>query len=53
MVSIQQISLHDHKIVGSCGFKGEPVAGRVDVGYGIAPACRGQGTAAAAVKLVV
>ena len=43
----------DHKIVGSCGFKGEPVAGRVGIGYGMAPACRGQGIATAAVKLLV
>ncbi len=40
----------DDKIVGSCGFKDEPVAGRVEIGYGIAPPCQGQGVATAAVK---
>ncbi len=43
----------DNKIVGSCGFKDEPVAGRVEIGYGIAPACQGQGIATVAVGLLL
>jgi RimJ/RimL family protein N-acetyltransferase len=40
----------DGEIVGGCGFKGEPVDGRVEIAYGIAPAQRRQGAAAAAVQ---
>ncbi len=36
------------RIVGGCGFKTVPKAGRVEVGYGVAPAARGQGAATAA-----
>lgn len=43
----------DGAIVGGCGFKGEPVGGRVGIFYGVAPAQRGQGIAKAAVKLLV
>jgi RimJ/RimL family protein N-acetyltransferase len=40
----------DQRIVGACGFKHEPEAGRVEIGYSIAPACQGQGAASAAVR---
>jgi [ribosomal protein S5]-alanine N-acetyltransferase len=38
------------RIVGSCGFKNEPLDGRVEIGYGVSPDCRRQGVATAAVK---
>lgn len=37
------------QIVGGCGFKGEPVQGQVEIGYGVADTCRRQGVATAAV----
>lgn len=40
----------DQHIVGACGFKHTPQDGRVEIGYGIAPGCRGQGAASAAVR---
>jgi [ribosomal protein S5]-alanine N-acetyltransferase len=40
----------DNRIVGSCGFKDSPVNGRVEIGYGVSPSCRGQGVATAAVR---
>ena len=43
----------DQKIVGSCGFKGSPKHGRVEVGYGVSPACRRQGVATSAVTQLV
>jgi RimJ/RimL family protein N-acetyltransferase len=39
----------DQRIVGGCGFKGAPVNGRVEIGYGISAACRREGAATAAV----
>jgi ribosomal-protein-alanine N-acetyltransferase len=36
-------------IVGSCGFKDVPRRGRVEIGYGVAPAAQRQGHAGAAV----
>ncbi len=36
-------------IVGSCGFKDVPRRGRVEIGYGVAPAAQRQGHASAAV----
>ena len=41
------------RIVGSCGFKSAPKAGRVEIGYGVAPGSQGRGAATAAVKLLV
>ena len=38
----------DSQIVGGCGFKTVPKDGRVEVGYGVAPAARGRGAATAA-----
>lgn len=43
----------DDRIVGACGFKHAPKAGRVEIGYGVSPACRGEGAATQAVKLLV
>jgi [ribosomal protein S5]-alanine N-acetyltransferase len=43
----------DERIVGGCGFKTVPKDGRVEIGYGVAPACRNQGAASAAVRLLV
>ncbi|MFS8087341.1 MAG: GNAT family N-acetyltransferase, partial [Acidobacteriota bacterium] len=40
----------DDRIVGSCGFKDSPSNGRVEIGYGVATSCRGQGIATAAVR---
>ncbi|UTH72972.1 GNAT family N-acetyltransferase [Chromobacterium sp. IIBBL 290-4] len=36
-------------VVGSCGFKGEPCLGIVEIGYGVAPAWQGRGIAKGAV----
>jgi RimJ/RimL family protein N-acetyltransferase len=41
------------KIVGGCGFKTAPDDGRVELGYGVAPAARGRGAATAAVKMLL
>lgn len=41
------------RIVGSAGFKTLPQEGRVEIGYGISPACRRQGYATAGVGLLV
>ncbi|OHX18930.1 GNAT family N-acetyltransferase [Chromobacterium sphagni] len=43
----------ERRIVGACGFKGSPCAGRVEIGYSVAPACRGLGAAAMAVRLLL
>jgi ribosomal-protein-alanine N-acetyltransferase len=43
----------DTRIVGGCGFKTIPNDGRVEVGYGVAPAAQGKGAATAALKLLV
>ena len=43
----------DTRIVGGCGFKTVPKNGRVEVGYGVAPAAQGKGAATAALKLLV
>ena len=38
------------EILGGCRFKGEPVDGRVEIGYGVAKSARGRGVATAAVS---
>lgn len=43
------LDAHTEMIVGSCGFKNEPVDGQVEIGYGMSPDARGQGYATAAV----
>ena len=40
-------------VVSACGFKGHPVTGRVEIGYGVSPALRGQGHASAAVQTLL
>lgn len=40
----------DHAVVGSCGFKGAPSNGQVEIGYAVAASCRQQGFASAAVR---
>ena len=40
-------------VVGACGFKGQPVRGRVAIGYGVSPRMRGQGHACAAVRALL
>jgi RimJ/RimL family protein N-acetyltransferase len=41
--------LADGRAIGGLGFKGEPVGGCVEIGYGLAPSARGHGYAAEAV----
>jgi RimJ/RimL family protein N-acetyltransferase len=41
--------LSDGQAVGGIGFKGQPVGGCVEIGYGLAPSARGHGYAAEAV----
>ena len=43
----------DEQVVGSCGFKDEPKAGRVVIGYGVSARYRHQGAASAAVKALL
>jgi RimJ/RimL family protein N-acetyltransferase len=40
-------------IVGAGGFKSAPKEGKVEIGYGVAPCCRGRGYATAGVRLLV
>ena len=42
----------DLRVVGACGFKTGPKNGRVEVGYGVAPAARGNGAATVALTLL-
>ena len=41
--------LSDGMAVGGIGFKGQPVNGTIEIGYGLAPSARGHGYAAEAV----
>lgn len=43
----------DGKAVGGIGFKGQPVDGCVEVGYGLAPSARGHGYAAEALEALL
>jgi ribosomal-protein-alanine N-acetyltransferase len=43
----------DARIVGGCGFKTVPQDGRVEIGYGVAPAARGKGAASAALRVLL
>jgi len=43
----------DQVVVGSCGFKGLPMNRRVEIGYGVSPACRNQGVATQAVRALL
>ena len=43
----------DNQVGGGCGFKDEPKAGRVEIGYGVSEAFRRQGAASAAVRVLL
>jgi RimJ/RimL family protein N-acetyltransferase len=43
----------DGRAIGGIGFKGQPVNGCVEIGYGLAPSARGDGYAAEAVVAVL
>ena len=43
----------DGAVVGSGGFKSAPIAGEVEIGYGVAPARQRRGLATAAVKELI
>jgi ribosomal-protein-alanine N-acetyltransferase len=43
----------DGFVVGGCGFKGAPMCGQVEIGYGVSPACRNQGAATQAVRELI
>jgi RimJ/RimL family protein N-acetyltransferase len=45
--------LSDGRAVGGLGFKGQPVGGSVEIGYGLAPSARGHGYAAEAVTALL
>jgi RimJ/RimL family protein N-acetyltransferase len=45
--------LTDGRAVGGIGFKGQPVGGCVEIGYGLAPSARGHGYAAEAVTALL
>lgn len=47
------VAAWDDRIVGSCGFKGAPVEGRVEIGYGVSPDARRQGHATRAVAELI
>ena len=40
-------------VVGASGFKGHPIHGRVEIGYGVSPDMRRQGHASAAVQMLL
>ena len=40
-------------VVGACGFKGHPIHGRVEIGYGVSPGMRRQGHASSAVQMLL
>jgi RimJ/RimL family protein N-acetyltransferase len=43
----------DGRAIGGVGFKGQPMGGRVEIGYGLTPSARGDGYAAEAVVALV
>jgi RimJ/RimL family protein N-acetyltransferase len=45
--------LADGRAIGGLGFKGRPVGGAVEIGYGLAPSARGHGYAAEAVRALL
>ena len=45
--------LADGRAIGGIGFKGQPDAGCIEIGYGLAPSARGHGYAAEAVAAVL
>ena len=47
------IVLRDRRLVGNCGFKGEPARGAVEIGYAIAPEFQRRGYASEAVDALM
>lgn len=47
------VATSDGRVVGGCGFKHGPQQGRVEIGYGVAPARQGRGAATAAVRALL
>jgi RimJ/RimL family protein N-acetyltransferase len=45
--------LSDERAIGGIGFKGQPIGGTAEIGYGLAPSARGQGYAAEAVMALL
>jgi RimJ/RimL family protein N-acetyltransferase len=43
----------DGRVVGLCGYKAAPVAGEVEIGYGVAAVCRRQGFATQSLSLLL
>ncbi|MFH4511537.1 GNAT family N-acetyltransferase [Vibrio alginolyticus] len=48
--SLPYMMLYKGHVVGFCGFKGEPKAGEVEIGYNVAPLQQGRGLAKFAVN---
>ena len=48
--ALPYLIIHDHKIVGCCGFKNKPVLNAVEIGYNVAPEVQGQGIATLALR---
>lgn len=44
------VDVPGQRVVGGCTFKGFPISGSVEIGYGVAPSCQGRGYATAAVR---
>lgn len=47
------MAVSDGEVVGLCSYRRPPAAGRVEIGYGVAPARRGQGYATSLVAAIV
>jgi RimJ/RimL family protein N-acetyltransferase len=47
------VIVHDHEVVGLCGYLRPPAAGEVEIGFGIAASRRNRGHATAAVGAMV
>jgi RimJ/RimL family protein N-acetyltransferase len=45
--------LVDNVVAGTIGFKGEPVANHVEIGYGVVPSQQGRGVATLAISLLL
>jgi RimJ/RimL family protein N-acetyltransferase len=48
--SVQWLIIADSVVAGTIGFKGEPVANELEVGYGVAPSFRRRGVASEALR---
>ena len=47
------VDMHSNTLLGSCGFKGKPIDGLVEIGYEVAQNYRGQGFATEMARLLV